>query len=155
MLMVEQQNILWAIEPKNYTGAASADKYVSLKNYGRMTIAIQTGAWAGGAAAVTLKQATTVAGAGAKALEFTNYWHDKAVSGTLAETACVNTFNLDAANKLFVIEVDARDLDINGGFDCVSVSAASPGANNDFYGAVYILSAPRYAGKPMPAALTD
>lgn len=155
MYMTQEAKLLWAGEPKNYTGAASTDKYVSMKNYGHLTILILTGAWAAGTAAVTLEQAKEVAGTNHQDLAFTKYYHDEAESGTLVETACVDTFNLDTANKLYVIEVDAEDLDTNDDFDCVTVQIASPGANADFYGVIYVLSDPRYAQATPPSALVD
>jgi hypothetical protein len=153
---VSKQKFLWAAEPKNYTGAAVTKKYVSLKNYTRLTILIQTGAWAAGTAAVTLAQATAVAGTGTKALAFTKQYNDEATSGTLVETAVTsNTFNLTTANKLYVIEVDVESLDVNNAFDCVSVDIASPGANADFYGVQYVLSGARYQQSTPPTALLD
>lgn len=77
-MFLENALVLWAAEPKNYTGAAVTKKFVSLKLYGKLTIVIKTGAWAAGTAAVTLKQATDVAGTGAKALAFTKQSNDKA-----------------------------------------------------------------------------
>jgi hypothetical protein len=147
---------LWAAEPKNYTGAAITKKYVSLKNYTRLTIIIQTGAWAGGTAAVTLAQATAVAGTGTKALA-------SALSTTMKPRRerwsqpplRRNTFNIGTANKLYVIEVDAEKLDVNNGFDCVSVDIASPGANADFYGVQYVLSGARYQQSTPPSAMVD
>lgn len=156
MRTVELNKLIWAVEPKNYTGAACADKYVSLKNYGHMTVVIITGAWAGGTAAVTLKQATAVAGTGAKALAFPLQWNDAAESGTLVKTAVVaNTFNLATANKMYVIEVPAESLDVDGGFDCVTLAVATPGANADFYGAIYVLPEAKYAQATPPSALVD
>jgi hypothetical protein len=153
---VAKQKFLRAGEPKNWTGAALPDKYVSLKNYKRLTIIINTGAWAAGTAAVTLKQATTVAGAGAKALAFVQQFNDVAVDGALVATAvAANTFNLDTAQKLWVIEVDAESLDVANGFDCVTVGIASPGANNDFYSVEYLLSAARYEESTPPSPLVD
>lgn len=155
-MQVERNKLIWAAEPKNYTGAAMADKYVSLKNYQWLTIVILTGAWAGGTAAVTLKQATAVAGTGAKALSMKNQWNDVTTSGTLVKTAVVSdTFNLGTANKMHVIEVDPADLDINNGFDCATLAVASPGANNDFYSAMYILSDSRFQEATPPSALVD
>jgi len=153
---VASQKILWANEPKSYSGAASTDKYVSLKNYKRLTAIIQTGAWAGGTAAVTLKQATAVAGTSAKALSFAKQFNDVTTSGTLVETAVSSdTFTIGTANKVYVIEIDAEQLDVNNGFDCVAVDIASPGANADFYGVTYILSGARYAQSTPPSALAD
>ena len=156
MLDVMTRKILWANEPKNYTGAAATTKYVSLKDYRHLCIQIITGAWAGGTAAVTLSQATAVAGTGAKALGFTKQFNDVTTSGTLVETAVVSdTFTIGTANKLFVIEIDASQLDVANGFDCVGVAIASPGANADFYGVLYTLSGSRYGDTTPPSALVD
>jgi hypothetical protein len=153
---VSKQKFLRAGEPKNWTGAALPDKYVSLKNYKRLTIIINTGAWAAGTAAVTLKQATTVAGANTKALSFLKQFNDKVADGALVETAVVgDTFNLDTANKLWVIEVDAESLDVANLFDCVSLAIASPGANNDFYSVEYVLSGARFEESQPPSPLVD
>jgi hypothetical protein len=154
--LVESVKPIWAGEPKNYTGAAMTAKYVSLKNYTNLTIIIITGAWAAGTVAVTVNQATAVAGTGAKALAFTDYWDDLTTSGTLVKkTAVSNTFNLDTTLKMYVIEIDARMLDIAGGFDCVTVACASPGANADFYGVAYVLHGSRYQGAAQPSPLVD
>lgn len=157
-LLLEKKKILWAAEPKNYTGAAMAAKWVSLKNYQWMTIIIQTGAWAAGTAAVTLSQATAVAGTGSKALAFSIpfQWNDEATSGTLVKTAVVSdTFTIGTANKIYVIEVNPASLDVAGGFDCVTLAIASPGVNADFYGVQYILGSARYAADTPPSALVD
>ena len=122
-----------------------------------MLIQIQTGAWAGGTAAVTLKQALTVAGGSSKALAFTSMWVNTAgAPDTFTKTAVVsNTFNLDTANLLYLIEVVASDLDVDNVFDCVGVNIASPGANADFYGTTYILGFPRYPADALATSLTD
>ena len=154
--LAERMKMIWAVEPKNYTGAANTVKYVTMKGYSNLTIVILTGAWAGGTAAVTVNQATAVAGTSAKALAFTDYWDDKTTSGTLVKKAATsNTFNLDTANKMFVIEIDARTLDIAGGFDVVGLAVASPGVNADIYGVAYFLHGGRYQMSTPLDALTD
>lgn len=154
--LMETVKAVWAGEPKSYTGAAMAAKWISLKHYTNLTIIILTGAWAAGTAAVTLAQATAVAGTGTKALNFVDYWDDETASGTLVKKAAVaNTFDLDTALKMYVIEVDARMLDVAGGFDCVTLAVASPGANADFYGVAYLLHGSRYQGAAQPSALLD
>lgn len=154
MRLVEQAKLIWAGEPKNYTGAAMTAKYVSLKGYNHITIMIQTGAWAAGTAAVTVNEATSIAAGGVQALTFTSYWHDETLSGTLVKATVASTFNLDTALKLYVIEIDAASL--SAGYDCLTLAVASPGANNDFYGVTYILSEPRYAqATPVPSAVLD
>jgi len=154
--ILERAKILWAAQPKSYSGAAMAAKYVSLKLYGMCYIVIQTGAWAAGTAAVTLLQATKVDASGAKALAFDYQWNDVATSGALVKTAVTsNTFNLDTADKLYVIPVDPRSLDVAGGFDCVTAAIASPGANVDLYGVTYILTHGRDTGVTPASPLVD
>jgi len=151
--MIEWLNVVWANEPKNYTGAASTDLYASLATYERILIAIQTGAWAGGTAAVTLKQATAPAGTSAKALNFAQYWTKTSATDVATKvTAVSNTFNLDTANELYLIEVVASDLDVANAFNSVAVDIASPGGNNDLYGVLYIMDSARYPQAILPSA---
>ena len=129
--LIEQLGVEVAAVPVNTTGAAVVGDYYSLKLYNHITFIIVQGAWAGGTPAVTLHQATNVAAAGEKALAFTEYFSQTGLTGTgYAHTAVVSsTFNLTAvANIITVIEVEASDLDINNGFDCVRLGIASPGA---------------------------
>lgn len=154
--LAEQLKFAGGAEPKNYTGAAMADSYVSMKNFNNLTIVIRTGAWAGGTAAVTLLQATAVAGTAAKALNFVDYWDDVTTTGALVKKAATsNTFTLGTANKVYVIHVDASVLDVAGGFDCVSLGVATPGVNADFYSVLYIGDGSRYQGGSIPSALVD
>ncbi len=157
MRMIEYLKPVWANEPKSYSSLATTDQYISMKNYQRFMALIQTGAWAGGTAAVTLKQATTVAGGSTKALNFAEMWVNTAAApDTFTKTAVVsNTFNLDTADLLYVIEVDASSLDVDNGFDCLCVHVATPGANADFYGILYLLGASRYAQALLPTSMTD
>lgn len=154
--LVEQTKIIAARAPIDCTGAAMTDKYVSLKDYNHLTIIIKTGTWAGGNSAVTLKQATAVAGTGTKALAFSYMWTDSTTAGTLVKTAVTsNTFNVGTAARVYVIEVDASSLDVANDFDCVSLALASPGANADLVDATYILSEPRFAQSTPPTGLLD
>ena len=133
--------------PIDTTGAAVSGDYVSLKNYEKLIVIIQQGAWAGGTPAVTMKQATAVDGTGEKALSFSTRWTKVALTGTTyTETAVTSdTFNLpNTANTINVIEVKADDLDVDNSFDCVRVNIASPGANADLIAVTYVLTGARY-----------
>lgn len=153
---VEQSKTVWGAEPKNYTGAAMTAKYVSLKNYDRLRIIISTGAWAGGTAAVTLSQATAIAGTSAKALGMSFVWITASGADTPTKTTVAsNTFNLDTANQVYYLEVVASDLDVDNGFDCVTLAVASPGGNNDFYSVVYDLVGARYPQPITPTSILD
>lgn len=158
--LVDNAKIVWGAAPKNYSSTAMTEKYVSLKNYNHCTIIIKTGAWAAGTAAVTINQATDVSATGAKALGFSTQFTNvsNTSTDTLVSTAVSsNTFNLNTANTIYIIEVDAATLDVTNSFDCISLEVASPGANADLYDVTYILSQPRHASQvsTMPSAIAD
>lgn len=146
MRLIEKNQIEVAVLPKDITGAAQVGTYISLKGYEHATILLVQGAWAGGTPAVTLHQATAVAGTAEKALSFAKKF-DKIsdAATTFAEAAVVSdTFNLPATTKtVTVLEIDAADLDVSGGFDCMCVKVASPGVNADLLTVVYVLSGAR------------
>ena len=134
--------------------------YVSLKGYDRLTIVIavdNASTVTGGA--VTLKQATAVAGTNEKALAFAKVWRniDTAAADTLAEAAVTSdTFTTDTTdnkNLLYVIEVKAEDLDVANGFDCVRVDVLLMANAVGFV--QYILHGARYASPIAVAAITD
>ena len=156
--MVQNFKVVYAVQPKDWTGAAAVGDYVSLKGYGHCTIVIQTGSMAGTAAAVTVNQAKTVAAGSVKALTFSEMWTG-CVSGTddiLARTTVTaNTFTLAVDNSLYIIEVNAEDLDAANDFDCLSLAIATPGTSTDIYGGLYILGQGRYLGEPPLTAITD
>lgn len=144
------------------TPSSSTTPYVSLKNYGHLTVVIgvTNGSTVTGCA-VTLNQATLVNGTGAKALAFKKVFSnvDLAASDTIAETAVTsNTFTTATTNSkklLYVIEIDASNLDMDNNFDCVNVGIAN--AANTTLAVTYILSQARDAGNilVMPSAITD
>lgn len=144
---------LWAVSaflPKDITGAAQTGDYVKLTHHNKLTIYLQTGAWAGGTSAVTLSQATSAAGAGAKALAIPYYWVSTYGTSDLPvkTTVVSDTFNLSAANKLIVMEIDAQDLDHNNGFIWVACLLGTPGANADLVSGLYILHEGSRQGDP-------
>lgn len=135
--------------------------YVSLKNYQHVTAIISlktaTGAAAG---AITLKQATAVAGTSEKALGFSYQWANTNADAaeTLTKTDVTsNTFNSagTAGNQeLYVIEVDTDSLDVDNGFDCFRVALADMTATTATV--VYILSQPRFIDQTAHvASITD
>lgn len=147
--------LIWAQQPKNWTGAAATVKYVSMKYYDKLTVLIVTGAIAAGDGAITLSQAKEVAGTTTKALSFTKMWSDETTSGTLAEnTVTSDTFNLDTANKLYVIEIDSAQLDTSNDYDCVGVAVSAP-SGNDYYSIAYVLSGTRFAQDVPLTAIAD
>lgn len=136
--------------PKDWTGAAGTIEYISLKAYDRVRFVVASGAWAGSSSACSLSQATDVAATGAKELAFDYmYTNDSATSGdTLTKTAVSsNTFNIDAANSIYIVEVNASMLDKANGFDCVAIITASPSSNSDFYSVIAEVYDGRYTNE--------
>ncbi|MDO9007227.1 MAG: hypothetical protein Q7U80_03300, partial [Thiobacillus sp.] len=133
---------------------------VSLTGFTRRTIgsAVDYAATVTGCA-ITLKQATAVAGTGEKALGFAKMYAnlDTAASDTLAETAVTSdtftTLTTDNKNALYVIEVAASDLDVANGFDCVRVDALLMANAVGFV--QYILHDGRHATPLAISAITD
>ena len=158
--LVDFCKVVQACPPAALTSTAGDGDYVSLKNYSRCTIIISVdngNTVTGGA--VTLLQATTVAGGSEKALAFSKMYADinTAVGDTLVETAVVsNTFTTDttnASNLLYVIEVQASDLDIDNGFDCLRIDVASMA--NAVGAVIYVLHGTRYSSPIAISAITD
>ncbi len=134
--------------------------YVSLKGYAGCLVKIfvdNATIVTGGA--ITLKQATAVAGTGEKALAFASMWAntDTAAGDTLTETAVTsNTFTTattDNKNLMYVIDVKADDLDVANGFDCLRVDSLLMA--NAVGVVVYELYGARYAGTADISAITD
>ncbi len=140
--LIDKIKIVNGTEPKNYTGAASTSDYVSLKNYNHATVLIQTGAWAGGTSAVTLTQATEVAGSTTKALGFDTVF---IIPGDGSADLPVKT------------AVVANTFDVDNLYDCFRVEGASPSTNADVYGVTILLSGARAGGNYalLPSAIID
>ena len=154
--LVKNAKIIYVSAPKDYDAAAATSEYICMKNYQRVCFIIQTGAWAGGTAAVTVSQATADSGTTA-ALAFTKmYTNDGATTtDTLTETTVTsNTFNLDTASSLYCIEVTSDMLDVDSGYDWVVLDiAAASGSNTDLYSVVAIAyNGPKGTGAPSAIA---
>ncbi len=143
--------------------STSRSDIVSLKNYNKVTIIItgvKTATVTG--SAVTLTQSQDVANTAGKALSFTQAFRSLN-SGTAgnndtltAFTVSSNTFTTDttaSVSDMYVIEVNETDLDINNGFDCVTLVMAT--AVNETVSAVAILWPAKYGKQPPPSAIID
>ncbi len=128
--------------------------YVSMKGYERcqIIISIADGTTVTGST-ITLKQATAIAGTSEKALAFTRMLAntDYGASKTMVETAVTsNTFTTQTTNSkdsLYIIDVDASDLDVANGFDCLRVDGTGHAATASRGVVVlYNLYGARYSG---------
>lgn len=163
-LLVEQMQIVTAFDPVDLSSGANTGDWVSLKNYQRCTILVAKGAGtAGDDPVITINQATSVAGAGAKELDFTRI-DQKAgtLSGigqfTTVTQAAAETYTDDTHAEIaavYVVDFHADDLDVANGFDCVQVSIADVGTNAQVGAAFYLLWCPRHGSQPLPSAIVD
>ncbi len=112
--------------------STSTPDYVSLKNVQRMTVVILCdNATTVTGSAITLKQATAVAGTDEKALAFDKMQAnlDTDAGDTLTETAVVSdtftTLATNAKNSMYVIDITPEMLDLANDFDCVRVGTGN------------------------------
>jgi hypothetical protein len=160
-----EKPVVMAIVPVDSQAGANNGDWVSLKNYDRVTVlVIKAAGVAGDDPVITMKQATDVAGTGAKALNFTRIDSKVGVQTgigqfTVNAQAAGNTYTdlvSAEAQGLFAHRVHQDDLDVNNGFDCVQVSVPDTGAAGaQLLTAIYILSEPRFTTSPLPSAIVD
>lgn len=116
------------------TGSERTSEYVSLKNYAGAVVTVDLTQGAANTQAITLRQATAVAGTGAKAGPAVPLYanQDVATSPVLVRQADANTFTTSAATtrKRVQFFVRAAALDTNAGFDCIGVVLGASNAAN-------------------------
>ena len=137
--------------------------YVSLKDHAgcMIVISIADGTTVTGTA-VTLQQATAVAGTSEKPLAFTrmlantDYGASKALTETAVTSSTFTTQAVNSKDSLYVIDVKASDLDVNAGFDCLRVDATGHAATASRGCVVmYLLYGKRYSDSTPAQAIAD
>lgn len=132
--------------------SSAAPKWVSLRGYTHAQIVVSfLNATTVTGAAITLNQATAVAGTSSKTLAFTVLWANlaDASSETLTQTTVTgNSYTLPSTNSIsgfILIEVDADTLDLVNGFNSIQVGIGNATAQT--IESSYILgNEPRYSG---------
>lgn len=151
MNLVENFQIVEAIAPQ--AGGAITGDYISLKNVNHVTVLVHITQATADQVAITLEQATAVAGTGSKAIAKVVPIYLVADAATsdlfVAQTPAVAyTTTTAAKHKLVAFEVRAEDLD--EGFDCLTVKTAASHATN-LTSAVYIAGGLRFGNKSLIA----
>jgi len=151
MNLAENFSIVEAIQPQ--AGGAITGDYISLKKTGHVSVMVHITQATADVVAITLEQATAVAGTGSKALAVDVpifLVADTATSDLLvAQTPGVAYTTLAAAkHKIVVFEVPAEALDLANGFDCLTVKTAASHASN-LTSAVYICGLRRYGAESL------
>jgi hypothetical protein len=156
--LTDKVKIVMGCAPAALATTAGDGDWVSMKGYKKCTIVIAVlNATTVTGGAITVLQATAVAGTSAKAVSFATALRniDCAAADALASFAVTSdTFTTDTTNSkqlLYVIDIDATQLDQANGFDCIRVDSASMASAVGC--ALYILHPMRYS--TAPSAITD
>lgn len=147
--------IVEAITPQ--AGAAITGDYISLKNALKAWIVVHINQAAANVVAITVEQASAVAGTGTTPITVAvPIWanEDCATSDTLVRQTSAVGFTTSAAqkHKVVVFEIDPATLTLANG-DCITVLTAASNAGNITSAMYYIEE--RYQQATPPAAITD
>jgi|SRR5215213_1129577 len=158
LTLPQEAKLVEAFGPAADAAGRTGD-WISLKNYGRAFIVVHITQGNAATVTLTLLQATSVAGAGSKALTWTvPIWANEstATTDTLTRQTDGLAFTTSAtlAGKIVVFQVDPRYLDVNNGFDCLTVTTGASNVANITQG-MYVLSDPRFNGNVLPSAIVD
>lgn len=153
MNLIENAQIVEAIAPQ--AGAAITGDYISLKNASHVTVLVHVAQANAAPVAITIEQATAVAGTGSKALATDVpifLVADAATSDVWVRQPDGVAYTTTAAlkHKLVAFEIDAEDLDVANGFDCITVKTAASDAAN-ITSALYVVGGLRYGPKSVIA----
>jgi hypothetical protein len=133
-----EHSVLKLQGPVDANGGVTGDR-INLDVSSRIAIVIQLGSSAASTVEATLRQHDAAAAGNSKDLEVANKYYYKAgaaLSFTKVEpTANAALYDLSAEfstdGGILVLEVAGEDLDVNGGFNHVSVDLASSGVAKD------------------------
>lgn len=162
MRFCENNNISAGFVPVDLQTAANDGDWVSLKDYHHVSVVLfKAAGTAGDDPTLTMEQATSNAGAGAKALPFRNIYVKQ---GTLTAVGVFTRVDQAAAatytdlvsaeaQAIWVVEFDSDELDVDNAFNHIRGRVADVGGNAQLGCMLYILSEPRYAQAVLPSAL--
>jgi hypothetical protein len=167
-VFVEGVNIVpaWAENVVDMDTSQTGD-YVCLKGYGKVGILFVKEA--GGAHDPTLSvyQAKDVSGTDVKDLNgFATYWIKQAATNLTAVGTFTKTtqtadedlvFNATSGEQCLIMwcEINAEDLDVDEGFDCLRVDVALAGDAAQWGTCLYFLMDPRYPQATSLSAIAD
>lgn len=163
-------DVVLGIAPLDLQTARNGD-YVSLKNASHLTVVVIKGQGTDGDdPTFTFQQASDVAGTGAKNLAVIDEYFEKEenaanleatgawtrVTQTASQTVSPGDPSAQSA-ALYVFEIEADQLDVDNGFDCVRVNVGDTGTNAQLGAILYILSGLRYPARPasLPNSIAD
>ena len=159
---LEIADIIPAFVPVDLHTAANQGQWIAMKKISRLLcVLFKSAGTAGDDPVITIQQATSNSGTGAKPLAFTRI---RTKIGPMATTpiwtintqTAANTFSTTSAasQAVIAVEIQANDLDLANGFDFVQLSIPSTGANPQLGAAFYIAYGIRYPQSITPSGLT-
>lgn len=130
----ENFTVVTALNPAT-DAAGRTSNYFSLKHAKKATFIVDVTQGNAATVAITLNQATTVAGGSAKAITAVQrLWVTEDVSTTVVPTQATSaasyTTGAALATKKVIIEIDPTTLDVAGGFDCVAITTGASNVAN-------------------------
>lgn len=140
--------------------AGRTSGYASLKNAHKAYVVLYITQGNAATIAISLQQATTVAGGSTKAVTATfPIWSnlDVATSDTLVARTAAASYTTDAGvkNKIIVLEILPESvLDVANGFDCIAVTTGASNAANITSAQLFIVPG-RYQQATPPSATLD
>lgn len=154
-------NVVMGVAPLDLQTARNGD-WVSMKNAGHCTVIVVKGAGTDGDdQTFTFEQALTAAGGSSKNLAtIDEYWEQEEIAANLEATGAWTRVTQTAAatvapgdpsaqsSALYAFEIDAADLDVDGGFDWIRCNNDGAGSNAQLGTIIYILSELRYPQRP-------
>jgi len=153
----EKDKPVEAITPQ--VGGAITGAYVSLRDAEMCFVLVSINQANAANVAITIEQATDVEGSGSKAItNVIQIWADQdcATTDALVRQTDAVSFTTSAAlkQKLVVFQINPSHLDVNNGFDCITVKTAASDVTN-ITAAQYILGDLRYGGSTPPSEIID
>ena len=154
----QQLKAVIGLAPAADAGGRTAT-YVSLKNAHKAFIVVQITQGNAATVALTPYQAKTVAAGSEKVLAnvvavYANL--DAAASDVLVRATDAVNYTTDAGvkNKIIVFEIDPASLDVNNGFDCLTIKTGASNAAN-ITSVLYLLGPHRYPQASLGSAIVD
>ncbi len=166
----EQVHVVSGILPVDMATGANTGDWVSLKNYGKVTVLFFKNIGKSGEdPTITFQQALDVSGGTPIDLDVIDKVYVKQAASNLLSTGTFtvatqtagNTYTEGTAGEqalLWAIDFSADELDIANNYDCFRVTIADSGTggpNTPFGAVLYLLWQPRYAEQALVSAIVD
>ena len=156
-LNIPQDLALYHLLAPAADAAGRSSSYLSLKNAVKAWIVFYIEQGNAATVALTLQQASAVAGTGSKAISAVRVWTklDEAFTDFTQQPEAAS-YTTDAAlkKKFVVFELDpTKAFDVANDFDCIRATTGASNAAN--ITSAFLVVQPKHAGATVPSPLTD